>query len=143
MCLCASDTLQHGQGVDERGDQSKDLSTGQRLDADGSALAVGGGVGGSGRQSNSEAGASVKEGGVGHHGIHLGNLLLDLSLELGDLLSVALQLVALEKKDDVSTGDLSKVTDLICFSRLTKAVELAASACSLTSLAIDLQVALV
>lgn len=98
MSLCfltvLVNALQHGEGVDESGDESNDLSSSQRLDADSGALGVGGGTVGSSRgESDTEALASIEEGGVGHHGLHLGNLLLDLGLELADLVGIALELV--------------------------------------------------
>lgn len=99
MSLCfltvLVNALQHGKGVDKGGDESNDLSTGQRLDADSGALGVGRGstVGGSRGESDTEALASVQEGGVGHHLLHLGDLLLDLGLELADLVGIALELV--------------------------------------------------
>lgn len=99
MLLCflivLVNALQHGEGVDESRDESNNLSTSQRLDADSGALGVGRGgtVGGSRGESDTEALASIEEGGVGHHGLHLGDLLLDLGLELADLVGIALELV--------------------------------------------------
>lgn len=90
------DALQHGQGVNEGRDQSKDLSASQRLDADASTGATGGSVGSSGRQGNAKARASIHEGGVGHHGLHGVNLLLNLGLELANLLGITVELRVLE-----------------------------------------------
>lgn len=87
--------LQHSQSADNSRDQSDNLATSQRRDHAGSILGVGRGVGrgavrGSGGGSgdgDAHARTSVQERGVGHHVGHLGSLLRDLSLELGDLLS--------------------------------------------------------
>lgn len=93
--------LQHGDRVGKDGDESQDVAGTQSVDADGGALLVvgggarGGSASGGGGSCDSEAVASVHEGGVAHESIDLRLLAGELGLELGDLVCVVVELLVL------------------------------------------------
>lgn len=92
--------LQHGESEDEGGHHGEDLATGQSLDVDSGALGVGGAlgaVGGGGGDCDSEAVASVDEGGVAGKALELGGLVGELGLVVGDLGLVTLELGILSR----------------------------------------------
>lgn len=139
-----SGCLQHGKGEGDGGHHGEDLAAGQGLDVDGGALGVALGAVGGGGHGDAEALAGVDEGGVAGEGLQLGGLVGELGLEVGDLGLVTLELGVLCAPCQLGLFCVIPMETRFFIPReLTRAVVFWASACSLASLAMVLQAALV